>query len=94
MPVRSKQGQIFFSSQPMSQDTTFRLSYTGSGGERAVPYKPSVFRSMMGSGPMQAVTTQRHDYTPKPYVQTDNFKPQITKFNSEYKMEGELLLLK
>lgn len=76
------------SSLPFEQNTTFRLSYTGVPGDRAVPYKPSVYRSMMGSGPMQAVTTQRHDYTPKPVEPHVPRKPVPSISFSSCKMES------
>lgn len=53
------------STMPISQDTTFRLSFTGVCGERAISYKPA-YRNMMGTGAIQSMTTQRHDFTPKP----------------------------
>lgn len=52
------------SSMPFSQDTTFKLSFTGVAGDKAVSCKP-LYRNMMGSGPMQSITTHRHDYPPK-----------------------------
>ncbi|KAL0269406.1 UNVERIFIED_CONTAM: hypothetical protein PYX00_007152 [Menopon gallinae] len=79
-------GNIMPSTQPLSQDTTFRLSYTGVAGERAISYKPAQ-KAMMGAGPMQSITTQRHDYTPKPLIPTANYKPAQTLISSEYKME-------
>lgn len=75
------------SSQPFSQDTTFRLSYTGVAGDRAMPFKP-IQKAMMGAGPMQTVTTQRHDYTPKPIIPTENYKPANALMPSDHKMEG------
>ncbi|KAK6621469.1 hypothetical protein RUM44_001276 [Polyplax serrata] len=81
-----KRGNIFLSTQPMSQDTTARLSYTGIEGERAAPYKP-ILRNMMGAGPMQSMTTQRHDFTPKPIVMAESFRPRNAPATSNFKME-------
>lgn len=75
----------------MSQDTTAKLSYTGVTGERAVPYKP-INMTMKPTGPIQSMTTQRHDFTPKPYSPTENFKPPNTVPTSNYKMDGKSLL--
>lgn len=73
----------------MSQETTARLSYTGVEGEKAIPCKP-LLRNMMGTGPMQSVTTQRHDYTPKPIPCTESYKPKYSLPCSAYKMEGKI----
>lgn len=86
-PERVKRTEnILLSNAPMSRDTTFRCSYTGVGGERPAPYRP-VRKSLAGSGPMQSVTTQRHDFTRKPFVSTENFRPRPYLPSSDHKMD-------
>lgn len=70
-PLRLKDN-IGPSKCPFEKNTTFRLSYAGAIGERAVPYKPPP-RISKDLGPMQSITTNRHDYSAKPIPE----KPRI-----------------
>lgn len=45
-------------------------------------------RRKWNEGPMQAVTTQKHDYVPKPLVKTCSYKPIAIACQMEASMEG------
>ncbi|XP_043476685.1 stabilizer of axonemal microtubules 1-like isoform X2 [Leptopilina heterotoma] len=67
---------IIFSRCPLSLDTTNRLSYLGNWCVK--PEAPVVpcRRDLLGKGPLQDVTTQKHDYTWKCNVPGFGFRPE------------------
>lgn len=47
-------------------------------------------RRKWNDGPLQAVTTQKHDYVPKPLIKTCSYKPIMCPVAPEIPMEGKL----
>ena len=80
------------SSLPMSQETTFRLSFTGVGGDKAISCKPA-YKNMLGTGPLSSMTTHRHDYPPKISEKPIQKRQTNNIFLSKAKMEGDFLLI-
>ncbi|XP_063226780.1 stabilizer of axonemal microtubules 2 isoform X2 [Bacillus rossius redtenbacheri] len=59
----------------VSGHTTYKMSYPGwCGVIKPDPILP-VMRKLLGDGPMQDETTQRHDYQPQPLGRMDAIKP-------------------
>ncbi|XP_025154554.1 stabilizer of axonemal microtubules 1-like [Harpegnathos saltator] len=74
-PIRQT-GNMVFSSCPLSHDTVNRLSFLGNWCVK--PESPIIpcTREMLGRGPMQDVTTQKHDYTWKRTAPSVQFRPE------------------
>ncbi|XP_032668783.1 uncharacterized protein LOC116842981 [Odontomachus brunneus] len=74
-PIRQTSNMVF-SPCPFSHDTVNRLSFLGNWCVK--PESPIIpcSREMLGSGPMQDVTTQKHDYTWKRTVPSMQFRPE------------------
>ncbi|KAK9300425.1 hypothetical protein QLX08_006948 [Tetragonisca angustula] len=54
---------IHFSSCPLSYDTIHRMSFLGNWCVKQAPPIIPCDKQLLGRGPMQEVTTQKHDYT-------------------------------
>ncbi|XP_066583812.1 stabilizer of axonemal microtubules 2-like [Prorops nasuta] len=74
-PIRQPEN-ILFSGCPVSHDTTNRLSYMGNWCVKPeAPIRPCD-RQLLGRGPMQEVTTQKHDFTWKSTEQRSEILPE------------------
>ncbi|XP_015603353.1 uncharacterized protein LOC107271646 isoform X2 [Cephus cinctus] len=67
---------VIFSSCPLSYDTTHRLSYVGNWCVKPENSITPCEKQWLGSGPMQEITTQKHDYTWKRINPERGFKLQ------------------
>ncbi|XP_063369556.1 stabilizer of axonemal microtubules 1-like [Cydia amplana] len=68
------------SCEPMEGSTVQKLSFLPNEVCTTQPIRPC-HHDMWGQGPMQAVTTHRHDYVPKPSIMRESCKPP-PKFHS------------
>nr|CAD7404892.1 unnamed protein product [Timema cristinae] len=66
---------IYISPSKMDPNTIHKMSYPGWPGVLPAQTIPPIQRSLLGEGPMQDITTQRHDYRPKPFSRIEPFKP-------------------
>ena len=81
-------GKFRVSHQPIEKDTVAKLSYPGHFG---VSKQRSIFpcrRSLLGKGPIQKVTTQKHDFVPKRICLTGLAKPPDADWRSHQAMES------
>ncbi|XP_076225866.1 uncharacterized protein LOC116427531 [Nomia melanderi] len=62
MPLRQPEN-ILFSSCPLTHDTIHRMSFLGNWCPKQETMITPCNKQMLGKGPMQDVTTQKHDYT-------------------------------
>lgn len=67
----------------ISDNTVNRMSYQGHRG--VLPPCPILpcEHNLLGEGPMQDLTTQKHDYVPKPFVRPDKVIPPSNLFSSD-----------
>ncbi|XP_022905149.1 stabilizer of axonemal microtubules 1 [Onthophagus taurus] len=67
----------------MSDNTTHNMSFQGH--TNVLPPCPIVpcEHNFQGEGPMQDITTQKHDYVPKPFSKTGKFSPTNNIFSSD-----------
>lgn len=74
-----------------AKDTIHRMSYPGWGGVR--PSEAIVPCAHLGSneGPMQEITTHRHDFVPKPLSRPEQFVPSNNIFSSNQQISDKTI---
>ncbi|XP_076243445.1 uncharacterized protein LOC143184827 [Calliopsis andreniformis] len=74
-PIRQP-GNILFSPCPAAHDTIYRMSFLGNWCVKQEPSITPCSRQWLGRGPIQDVTTQKHDYTWKLTALDPSIRPE------------------
>lgn len=89
MPIRPMVNVNYNSNIKMDPGTMYTMSYPGHiGVSKQQPIIPCP-RSMLGEGPMQDLTTQKHDFVSMPFSRRNMINPRNLMINSSCPLEKE-----